>query len=247
MIAIAAAEWLKLRSVRSTLWFTAGAFVVMLLVGGLEAHDAAAAARADGEPAGSIGPTAAVVTAAGWVQFIALSVGMLAMTSEYATRSIEVTLACSPSRTRLLAAKATVVGGAVLGSGLVLAALGTAVARLLLGEYGDIDFGTAAARILQIGVYCALIAVLALGLGTLVRRSAGTLTVLFLLLLIFPSVLQQLAETLDADVLNTIADYTPMPAGQRLMEGEWAYALILAAWSVTAVLAGARTLQLRDV
>jgi ABC-2 type transport system permease protein len=168
------------------------------------------------------------------------------MTSEYATRSVAVTLACTPSRTRLLLAKAAVVGAAVFAAGLVIAALGVAASAPLLGDYGVVAAGQIAARILAMGADQALIAVLALGLGTLIRRSAGTLTVLFVLLLVAPQVLQELASVLDAGFLATAADYTPAPAGDRLMTGEPAFGLVLAAWAAGAVAAGVLALRARD-
>ena len=210
----AAAEWLKLRSVRSTWWFAGGALLLMLLVAGLEADSLARDLRAGGGEPGSVEATSTAVTAAAWVRVVLGSLGMLVMTSEYATRSIVVTLACVPSRSRLLLAKTAVVGGAVLAAGVLIAALAVAVSAPVLGEYADFDPAQAVGRVLAIGVQLALIAVLALGLGVLIRRSAGTLTVLFVLLLVLPEVLQALADVLDADVFATLADYTPGPAAR---------------------------------
>jgi ABC-2 type transport system permease protein len=243
---VAAAEWLKLRSVRSTWWFAGGALLLMLAVAGLDADGMARELRAGGAEPGSVEAASTTVTAAAWVRFVLGSFGMLAMTSEYATRSIVVTLACTPSRTRLLLAKTGVVGAAVLVAGVLMAALGVAVSTPLLGEYGDFDPAQVAGRVLAAGVQLALIAVLALGLGALIRRSAGTITVLFVLLLVLPEVLHQLAELFDAGFLATAAGYTPAPAGDRLMAGEPGFGLVLAAWGAAAVAAAVWALRTRD-
>ena len=242
----AAAEWLKLRSIRSTWWFAGGALLLMLLVSALEADSVARDLQAVGAEPGSVDGASTAVTAAAWVRLVLGSFGMLAMTSEYATRSIVVTLACTPSRTRLMLAKAAVVGVAVLAAGVLMTALGVAASAPLLGEYADFDPGQVAGQVLAVGAQLALIAVLALGIGTLIRRSAGTLALLFVLLLVLPPVLQELADVLDVGFLATAADYTPAPAGDQFMAGELSFGLVLAAWGAAAVAAAVWTLRTRD-
>jgi ABC-2 type transport system permease protein len=241
-----AAEWLKVRSLRSTWWFAGGALLLMLVVAALEADGTARDLRAAGADPGSVEAAAPAETAVAWVRLVLGSFGMLAMTSEYATRSIVVTLACTPSRTRLLLAKAAVVGAAVFAAGALIAALGVAAGAPLLGDFGDFAPGQIVTRVLAMAAHLGLIAALALGLGTLIRRSAGTLTVLFVLLLVVPQVLQQLARVLDAAFLATAAGYTPALAGDRLMSGEPAFGLVLAAWAAAAVAAGVWALRMRD-
>jgi ABC-2 type transport system permease protein len=243
---VAAAEWLKLRSVRSTWWFAGGAVILMLLVALSEANGTASDLRADGGAPGSVEAASPAMAAVAWLHLALGAFGILAMTSEYATQSITATLACTPARTRLLLAKTAVVGGAVFVAGLVLTALGVAAGAPLLGKYADFDAGQIAERILASGVDLALVAALALGLGTLIRRSAGALVVLFVLLTLIPNVLQELARVLHAGYLATAADFTPAPAGQRFMTGEPAYGLVLAAWAAGAVAAGGWALLKRD-
>jgi ABC-2 type transport system permease protein len=242
----AAAEWLKLRSLRSTWWFAGGALLLMVMVAALEADSTVGDLRAQGGGPGSVEGASTAVTATAWVRFVLGSFGMLAMTSEYATRSIVVTLACTPSRTRLLLAKAAVVGAAVLAAGVLFAALGVAAGAPLLGEYGEFDSGRVAGQVLAIGAHLALIAVLALGIGAVIRRSAGTITVLFVLLLVVPEGLQELSEMLDVGILSTAADHTPAPAGDRFMAGEVGFGLVLAAWSAGAIAAAVWALRTRD-
>ncbi|MFD1536176.1 hypothetical protein [Nonomuraea guangzhouensis] len=243
MTPAAAAEWLKLRSIRSTWWFAGGALLTMLLVAVLEAEDTAGFLRRHGQP---VEPVSSVLVGVEWVQLIFGAFGMLAVTGEYATRSIVVTLACTPSRTRLLLAKTAVVGAAVLAAGGLVAALGVAASAPLLRKYWEFDLGQVAGRILVIAAYMTLVAVLALGLGTLIRRSAGTLSVVFVLLYVLPTALQGLASSLNAEFLNTVADFTPSPAGERFMAGEPAFGLVLMAWAVAAVAAGVWVMRGRD-
>jgi ABC-2 type transport system permease protein len=242
----AAAEWLKLRTVRSTWWFAGGSLLLMLLVAGLEADGIARDLRAEGGEPGSVEAASTAVTGSAWVRLVLGSFGMLAITSEYAPRSIVVTLACTPSRARLLLAKATVVGTAVLAAGILMSGLAVAVSTPLLGDHGDFELGQVAWQVPAIGAQLALIAVLALGMGTLIRRSAGTITSLFVLILVLPEVLGQLAQVLELDFLVTVAGYTPGPAGNSLMAGDAGFGLVLAAWAAGAVAAAVWALRMRD-
>lgn len=241
-----ASEWLKLRSVRSSWWFAGGALAVMLLVSALDADDVAGALRAEAAAPGSYGAADVALPGIAWLHYILGALGMLVITSEYATRSIMVTLACTPSRLRMLAAKAVVVFGSVFAAGIVLCACGIVASAPILGDYLNLDARPLTARILAMATYLALIAVLALGMGTLIRRTAGTLTVLFLLLAIVPEVLDLVADRLKLEVLHTISNLTPAPAGERFMTGDTAYGLALVAWAGAAIAAGIWALRARD-
>jgi ABC-2 type transport system permease protein len=233
----AGAEWFKLRSLRSTWWFVGGSAVIMLLVAMLEADD--------GDPSSVLAVPVAMSGLVYFVQYVLGAFAMLAITGEFATRSITVTFACTPSRTRVMLAKALVACGTVLLVGTGVSTLSVGVAAARFGELGALDGGHIL-DVLAMGLYLTLIAGLALGIGTVVRRTAGGLTILILLLLVVPEILRLLSERFTAPVVNTIAQYTPAPAGARLMSGEWEYGLVLVAWAATAISAGVWALRTRD-
>jgi hypothetical protein len=241
-----AAEWLKLRSVRSTWYFVLGALATMMLVAALDADGTTDELLRNGAGPGAVETASEAVAAAAWVHFILGALGMLAMTSEYATRGIMVTLSCTPSRTRLLLAKTAVVAATVFPVGLLGAGLAVAVSAPVLGDYAHADAGQISARILAVAVHLTLIAVLALGLGTLIRRSAGTITVLFLGLTVLPVIVQATSGPLGSDWPIRVADYLPGPAGDRFMNGDLVSGLVLAAWAAAAVVAGCWILRRRD-
>ncbi|MEQ7006154.1 hypothetical protein ABN028_08120 [Actinopolymorpha sp. B17G11] len=234
----AAAEWIKLRSLRSTWWFVGGSAAIMALVAMLESDDS--------DPATVLAVSVATAALSNFLQYTLAAFAMLAITGEFATRSITVTCACTPSRTRVMLAKALVVGSTVLLVGTGVAVLGVGVAAVRFGELGALD-STHLTSIVTMGVYLSLLGVLALGIGTLVRRTAGGLAILVLLLLVVPEVMVLVSERLGAPVIATIADYTPAPAGWRLMSGDWEYALVLAAWATVTIAAGVWALRTRDV
>jgi ABC-type transport system involved in multi-copper enzyme maturation permease subunit len=232
-----AAEWWKLRSLRSTRWFLGGAALLMLLMAVLESND--------GDPTTIQAVSVAMGAVNYFVQYILAAFAMLAITSEFATRSITVTLVCTPSRTRVMLAKTAVVGSIVLIAGVLVTGLGVVAGATRFDELGDLGAAEVVA-VLKIGSYLALIAVLALGIGTVVRRTAGGLAVLLVLLLILPEILSLVAERFVLDALSAAIQFTPTLAGSRFMGGEWEFGLVLLGWASAGVLVGIWALSTRD-
>ncbi|HMD91787.1 MAG TPA: ABC transporter permease subunit [Trebonia sp.] len=113
---------------------------------------------------------------------IALAViAAMFMTAEYRRNLIRVTLAASPRRGRVLAAKAIVVAAVSFVAGLVGAALAVAVGTAVTHSRGYWEFpvsGPVEARVIVgTGLLAAVTAVLALAIGTIVRRSAATVAI----------------------------------------------------------------------
>lgn len=137
----------------------------------------------------------------------------LALTSEYSSGSIRTTLQSVPARGRMLRSKTLVVAAVVVASGFVFSLLGTLVAAPLMGDYGDYSSGQLFGTALGAGVYLALLAVMAIGLGTVLRSAAGTITTLIMVLLALP----QLMGVVGAKWLETASDYMPSVAGTVLL------------------------------
>jgi ABC-2 type transport system permease protein len=232
-----AAEWIKLWSLRSTWWYLGGAAAIVVLTSLLESGD--------GDPAtpNAVAPVLGAVSY--FVQYVLAVFGIVAITGEIATRSITVTMACTPRRTRIMVAKALVVGGVVLVASLLMTGGGLVLTAARFGELSLLD-GTQAETVLAASVYLALLAVFSLGLATLVRRTAGALAIVLLLLLMVPELLRLLSERLDAPWINTIGDWTPSPIGWRLMEGQWFDGLALLAWAGVAIASAILVLRRRD-
>ncbi|HJV14033.1 MAG TPA: hypothetical protein VJ625_09085, partial [Propionibacteriaceae bacterium] len=125
-----AAEWWKLRSLRSTRWFLGGAALLMLLMAVLESND--------GDPTRIQAVPVAMNAVSYFVQYILAAFGMLTITSEFATRSITVTLVCTPSRARVMLAKTAVVGSVVFIAGALVTGLGVVAGATRFNELGDV-------------------------------------------------------------------------------------------------------------
>ncbi|GAA1613597.1 ABC transporter permease [Actinoplanes couchii] len=186
-----AAEFLKVRTLRST-WAFLGGGVAASLLGALilfmlvRAYDAAG--PADRLRYETADPT--VVTMP-FVMFFIGAIGAMLVTSEFGTRSIGPSLLAVPQRRTLIGAKATVAGLIGLTGGAVFALFAFADARLLLGNRpAPINpwpqWTDAIPTVLCSTLIVTVTTVVAMGLGALLRSTAGTLTTLGSLVLVAP-------------------------------------------------------------
>ena len=116
---------------------------------------------------------------------VVVAVSVLFVTSEYRRGMIRTTFATSPRRGRVLAAKAVVLAAAAFAVGLA-AAVGVVLIADPPGSRPDpsLTDATVLRAVVGTGLLSALVALLALGAGTLLRRSAGAITGVVLLLVL---------------------------------------------------------------
>ena len=201
-------EWLKLRSVRSTAWillvFAAGMIGIAILV--LSHENWATMSPAD---RASFDPTNDGFAGLALGQLAFGVLGVLMITSEFSSGMIRATFAAVPRRPLLLAAKAGVLAGVTLVAGEVLAfasfALGEAVLRspaphASLGQPGVLR------AVLMAGAYPALIALVGLGLGAIIRHTAGAISAVVGVLFVLPLILVPLGTSLQ----NSVGKFLPM-------------------------------------
>jgi len=110
------------------------------------------------------------------------------ITAEYRRGLIRVSLTAAPRRGRLLAAKAVVIGAVGFIAGLIGAALALAVGTPLLRRTGHLIWPvsalTEARMVVGTGALLAVAAVLALAIGTIVRRSAPAIAAVIVVILV---------------------------------------------------------------
>lgn len=215
LLAAMHAEWIKLRTVRSTMWGFAATFGLTVGLGALLCSARVArwnrvgvAQRLLFEP---IGFTLNGI----FLAQLAIGVlGVLVMTSEYSTGQIRATFAAIPTRGTVLLAKIKVFGAVSFVVGLASTFVAFLVGASILSSRIHIGLGDQGALrcILGGAVYLTGIGLLGLGLGTILRRTAGAIAVLVALVLIIPSLAQLLPSPWDTDVTT----YLPGPAGQVL-------------------------------
>lgn len=174
-----ASEWTKIRSVRSTMW-TLGVMVLLMLAVGLGVAAIAATSEAPmGEESalgfGFFGMLPASICV--------ITLGVLTIASEYGTGMIRTTLTACPSRSRVLTAKAIVFFLLVFTVTTVFATL-VAVVQVAMIDAAEPTTVEWLRATIGAGAYLAMLGLMSLGLGTLIRHSAGAITVMIGLLLL---------------------------------------------------------------
>lgn len=148
-------------------------------------------------------------------QLVVGTLGILAFTSEHATGMVRVTFAAVPQRRVVLAAKAVVFGAVTLVVSEVACFAAFGIGQTILAG-ADADVALTEPGVLRAvvgaGLYLTVLGLMSLGIGVLVRHSAGALAVLFGLLLVLPS----LTEGLPARMANAVNPYLPSYAGQAI-------------------------------
>ena len=242
---VARMEWVKLASLRST-WWTLGITI------------AAAAGIAVLAAAGTKSPSQDLINSMMTGMFagvlLAGVLGVLVVTSEYASGTIRATLAAAPRRPLVLAAKAAVFGVTTLITGQAAAflaffagstALGHGITAPALGQPGVLR------TIVLSGASLALIGLLGLGLGAIIRHTAAAVAVLVGIVYAGELFIGQLNRTLDAYlpayiVGDSLGGHTCRPGAPACPLPAWAGMSVLAAYAAAALLIGGCILAWRD-
>ncbi|MGW0855646.1 ABC transporter permease subunit [Streptomyces sp. NPDC002690] len=194
-------EWTKIRSVRSTMW-TLGTMVALLLGIGLLVALGVNAASDPGIDEGdrevlSLGFFGVLLGS-----ICVITLGVLTIASEFGTGMIRTTLTACPSRSRVLAAKAFVFFLLVFVLTTVTAAVVAMLQTAILGGSSSASGADWTRATVGVGLYTALLGLLSLGIGTIVRHSAGAITIMIGVVLL-PLVL---ALFMAVDQLNRLRE-----------------------------------------
>lgn len=169
-----ASEWTKIRSVRATIWTLGVMIALMLTVGPGIALLLAADSNGGmpGEPVLALGFFGVLLGS-----ICVITLGVLTIGSEYSTGMIRTTLTACPSRVRVLAAKAIVLSSLAFAVTTVTAAVVAGLQTLIL-DGPSASGGDWALATVGVGLYLAALGLLSLGIGAIVRHSAGAITIM---------------------------------------------------------------------
>lgn len=245
-------EWTKVRTVPST--FVALALTLAIGIG-LSALVSALVSREWAKNTPGVRATwdpTSIGTAGGSLAQLAVAVlATLVITSEYSTHEINVSLVAVPRRLRLLSAKAAVVSVLAFVVGEVTLFSSFFLGQALISGHAPTaslsDPGVLRALVGG-GIYVTLVALLSLGLGTILRGTAATISTMVALLFVLPGI----ASALPASWRDPVLEYWPTQAGQQVATvvrldhtlGPWTGAADLAAFvALVLVLAALRLLR----
>ncbi len=242
-------EWVKFRSLRSN-WLTLLATVLGIV--GIGALASAAFTPDPGDADAFSNPVTVGLSGNLLAQIVIGIVGVLAITSEFTNGMIRSTFASVPKRLPVLGAKALVIAGVTFA-----VALPTMFGAFLLGQalIGEGNASLTDDGVLRVVIgsagYLTAVALLGLGLGTILRQAASAIGVIFVMLLLAP---QLLGFLLPASAQETFLRYLPSNAGDAFMTVDPAAnllspvmgAVVLAGWVVGVLGIAAVLLQRRD-
>ncbi|CAM5677164.1 ABC transporter permease [Streptomyces aurantiogriseus] len=195
-------EWTKIRSVRSTMW-TLGVFVLLVVGIGLATAALVAANAGEGELSGE-NPLSFGFFGLLLGSMCIITLGVLTTASEYGTGMIRTTMVACPSRGRVLAAKGVVFFLVAFVVTLVSAVLVAMVDVALLPDAREPSGSEWLKGTLGVSLYIALLGLLSLAVGSVIRHSAGAITImiglvlapLVIALFMFSSSLEDLRQAL---------------------------------------------------
>ncbi|MDH2427016.1 ABC transporter permease [Sphaerisporangium sp. TRM90804] len=198
MSAVLSAEWLKLRSIRST-GIAVAAALAGILLGVVVAWSAVNVFDGASPERRATARIAEIELVTLLVPQLCMGVlGVLAITSEYVTGTIRLTFTAEPRRRRVLAAKAAIVGAVALAVGPVVVFATYFVSRAMIGDrFGGVylaPFAEKAPMMLASGVSVMVFALAGLGFGAILRSSAGAIASIVVLVYLLPMIAGNLPE-----------------------------------------------------
>jgi ABC-2 type transport system permease protein len=228
---VARMEWAKLRTLRSTAWIllilAAGMIGLAILV---LSQDSSHWAQMSAANRASFDPTETGFVGLALGQLVMGVLGALVITSEYSSGMIKATFGAIPRRGTVLAAKAAVLGVLVLAAGEVLAftaflagqsVLAAPAPHATLGQSGVLR------AVLLAGAYPGLIALIGLGLGAIIRGTAGAVGALVGVIFVLPAISLALPDS----VQHTVTRFLPEVIAENSLTAVKAVPYSLSPWA----------------
>ncbi|MBT0771854.1 ABC transporter permease subunit [Kineosporia sp. J2-2] len=248
-------EWIKFRSVRSSLW-TLAAGVVLLV--GLSALIGSVTMSQwdslDEATRASLDPVALATSGSTFAQLATGVLAVLMITGEYTTGMIRASLTVVPRRLPVLWAKLAVFSAVTFVVTLISSFAAFFVSQAVVSGHGlsvPITDGDALRAVFGLAFYLTVAGIVAMALGALLRTTAAGISTLVAVFLVIPP----LVSLLPASVSGDLVKYLPSSAGQAMFgtgggDGSLSPgtgALVFCAYAVVLVAVAAWRLRRTDV
>lgn len=248
-------EWIKFRSVRSTLYGIIALISLTVVLGGLIVLLVASNYKTfPTQRRLAFDPFSVSMVGLFFAQFVVGVVGAMFITNEYSTSSIRTSLAAVPRRTMFILSKLVVMAATmiVVCEAIVFLAFIIGQAELANGPAPSLSLGYPGAlrAVILAGVYLVLLAGLGFALGLLLRKTPAAIVVFVVTMLIVPI----LTDILPSNWSGPIQRFLPSDLGTGMMsinQAKGVYppfgcALILVGYVVALVAIGVYVFNHRD-
>ena len=247
------AEWLKLRSLRSTAWTLLSAVAALVVIGAVVAYATNKQwASVPSDVKAHFDPIPRSLVGVNLAQLAIGVLGVLLISGEYSTGMIRASLAAVPARWPVLVAKAGLYAVITFAVMLPTTFIAFVLGQNLLGTHGTtLSAPHAVTAIFGAAAYLTLIGLLALGLGFIVRSTAGAIAALVGLLLVLPGI----GQVLPTSWRNNLLPFLPSNAGASMFNPHpqdpaaltaTQGLLVLSLWVLVSLLIAGIRLQRRD-
>ena len=246
-------EWTKLRSVRST-WYSLGTAVVATiglgaLVSAIAGHHFAQMSPSD---RADFHPLEVNLVGVQLAQLAIGVLGVLVITAEYSTGMIRASFTAIPKRLPVLWAKAIVYALTLLALLIPSVLLAFVVGQSILARHHiNIAFSHpgVARAVIGAALYMTVVGLFGLGLGAIVRNTAGGIASFAAIMFVLPPLL----NVLPANWNNAAAPYLPLAAGESILSitpgnqlSPWAGFALFCGYAAAALALAAVLLVRRD-
>ena len=250
-------EFTKIRSVRSTYWTMLALLVISVgigaaITGGIAAH------WSQTSPADRATFDATSTSLAGLYflgELVMVVLGTMTITSEYSTGAIRTSLTAMPRRGVFYLAKAAVIGAVILIMAVIAAFAAFWLGQALLASTHDnatLSQPNVLRAVIGAALFVTLCGLLAYAIGTMIRHTAGAITIMVAVLFVIPILVNLLPDSWHADVVR----WLPSSAGDAItstvagahphMFSPWGEFAVLGAYTVAFLIAGFILFRKRD-
>jgi ABC-2 type transport system permease protein len=278
---VLASEFTKLRSVRSTYWTIAALMIVSVGIAAIAGVAIASNIHSNpANKAGMDATQASLIAFFEFGQLIIAVLGALTITSEYSTGMIRTSLTAMPRRGVVYTAKLIVftsvtlvvslvtsfiaffVGQATMSGSGVAASLfhSTTVPAVANVTPSGVTFigtdvispGTVLTAIVGTALFVTVVALIAFGLGSIIRHTAGAITSTIGLMFVLPIIIQILPSNWRFDIMRFFPDAAgrvlsvTIGTGNQHLWSAWPQFLVTVIWAAVLIGIGAYLFRKRD-
>ena len=248
-------EWTKIRTVRSTMWTIGVTVVLGIGIGALVSALTRShwASMNIGQRVSFDAPATSLIGIL-FAQFAIGILGVLVISAEYTTGTIRATFSAAPNRSRVFAAKVVVFG--VLS---FIVAEFTSFAAFFLGQFllsspathATLSSPGALRAVFGGGLFVCMLGLIGLGLGTIIRHTAGAISAFVAILLVLPIITAALPSQIAQDIRKFMPDRIGVDVLTTKSQdfgsfSPWVGLLIVCIYAVVLLAIGASMLERRD-